>query len=172
LLWLLLIEHARSAEYVVDGWKLGANVTSGSLQSYSRTPDPAFAQLTSCTRNRGNLVGVLMRNEDGAIVFLKVKVAPTNISEDQIKKEIVDLSGEFGGEPSSVNWVDRYPGGGRSTDHYHLPTIRHSHSTPRRRPSKQSKLTILARRSPIHKPPSHHVNLRRPTYSGFRQQTL
>jgi hypothetical protein len=36
LLWLLLIEPARSAEYVVNDWKLGANVTSGSLQSQPR----------------------------------------------------------------------------------------------------------------------------------------
>jgi hypothetical protein len=72
------------------------------LQPYSCKPDPAFEQLTSCTRtqtrNRGydySAVGTLMHNENGAIVFLKVKVAPVKISEDEIKKETVQLSGEL-----------------------------------------------------------------------------
>jgi hypothetical protein len=76
------------------------------LQPYSCKPDPAFEQLTSCTRtqtrNRGydySAVGTLMHNENGAIVFLKVKVAPVKISEDEIKKETVQLSGELGGKP-------------------------------------------------------------------------
>ena len=112
LLWLLLTGPARSVDYVVDGWKLGANLTSGSLQSYGCKPDPAFEQLTSCTRtqprNRGydySAVGTVMHNENGAIVFLKVKVAPVKISEDEIKKEIVQLSGELGSK-ATVNWVE------------------------------------------------------------------
>jgi hypothetical protein len=67
------------------------------LQSDSCKPDPAFEQLTSCTRtqtrNRGydySASGTLMHNDNGAIVFVKVKVAPVKISEDEIKKEIVD----------------------------------------------------------------------------------
>lgn len=47
LLWLLLIGPAQSVEYAVDGWKLGANVTSGSLRSYGCKADPALEQATS-----------------------------------------------------------------------------------------------------------------------------
>ena len=110
-LWLLLIIPARSVEYTVDGWKLGANIESGSLQAYSCKPAPAFEQLTSCTRtqptNLGSLAGALMHNENGVIVFLKVKVAPVQMTKNDIQKEIVELSGELGGsQPVSVNWVD------------------------------------------------------------------
>jgi hypothetical protein len=118
LLWLLLTGPARSVEYSVDGWKLGANIKSGSLQAYSCKPAPAFEQLTSCTRtqpaNLGSLAGALMHDENGGIVFLKVRVAPVKITEDQIKKEIAQLSGEFGGSKPMVNWVDGTPEGGRS----------------------------------------------------------
>jgi hypothetical protein len=120
LLWLCLTEPARSVEYAVDGWKLGSTVTGASLQFYSCKPDPAFEQLTSCTRtqtrNRGydySAFGTLMHNENGAIVFVKVKVAPVKISEDEIKKEIVQLSGELGGR-ATVNWIDGSELGARS----------------------------------------------------------
>jgi hypothetical protein len=117
-LWLLLTGPARSVDYVVDGWKLGANIKSGSLQAFSCTPAAAYDQLTACIRTQptslGSLAGTLMHNENGAVVFLKVRVAPVKISKDQIEKEIVQLSGELGGKPSSVNWVDGRPDGGRS----------------------------------------------------------
>ena len=113
LLWLSLVEPAHSIEYAVDGWKLGAIVTGPSLQSYSCKPDAAFEQLTACsrtqTRNRGynySAFGTLMHSEKGAIVFLKVKVAPVQISKDEIRKEIADLSREIGSQPVSTNWVD------------------------------------------------------------------
>lgn len=121
LVWLLLIGPARSVDYTVDGWKLGANITSGSLQAYSCKPAAAFEHLISCTRtqtrNRGydySAVSTLMHDENGAIDFLKVRVAPVKISEDEIKKEIVQLTGEFGGSKPVVDWVDRTPDGGKS----------------------------------------------------------
>src|SRR5262249_6356173 len=117
-LWLLLIIPARSVEYTVDGWKLGANIKSGSLQVYSCKRAPPFEQLASWTRSQptdlGSLAGALMHDENGAIVFLKVRVAPVKITEDQIKKEIAQLSGEFGGSKPMVSWVDGTPEDGRS----------------------------------------------------------
>ena len=106
-----LVTPAQSVEYSVDGWKLGGAVTGPGLQSYSCKPSNAFAQLTSCTRtqtrNRGynySAFGTVMHNENGATVFLKVKVAPVQIKKDEIEKEIVQLSGELGGKPASVDW--------------------------------------------------------------------
>jgi hypothetical protein len=112
-LWLSLLAPAQSVEYAVDGWKLGDTVTGPGLQSYSCKPSNAFAQLTSCnrtqTRNRGynySAFGSVMHNENGVIVFLKVKVAPVQMTKNDIQKEIVELSGELGGQPVSVDWVD------------------------------------------------------------------
>ena len=112
-LWLSLVAPAQSVEYAVDGWKLGDTVTGPGLQSYNCKPTNALAQLTSCnrtqTRNRGynyNAFGILMHSENGAIVFLKVKVAPVQISKNEIQKEIADLSRELGSQPVSTDWVD------------------------------------------------------------------
>src|SRR5258705_6526159 len=115
LLSFSLVTPAQSAEYSVDGWKLGGTVTGPALQSYSCRPSSALAQLTSCTRtqmrNRGynySAFGTVMHDESGATIFLKVKVSPVQIKRDEIEREIVQLSGELGSKPASVDWTSAY----------------------------------------------------------------
>jgi len=111
LVWYTVVTPAQSVEYSVDGWKLGGSVTGPGLQSYNCKLSNAFAQLTSCTRtqtrNRGynySAIGTVMHDESGATTFVKVKVAPVQIKKDEVEKEIVQLSGELGGKPASVDW--------------------------------------------------------------------
>jgi tetratricopeptide (TPR) repeat protein len=114
LLSLSLTAPAQSVEYSVDGWKLGGTVTGPGLQSYSCKPSNAFAQLTSCsrtqTRSRGynySAFGTVMHDDNGAIVLLKVKVAPVQITRKEIEQEIVQLSGELGSKPAlQPEWAE------------------------------------------------------------------
>ena len=115
-LCLSALAPAQAVGYAVDGWKLGDTVSDTSLQTYNCKPSDEFAQLTSCnrtqTRNRGynySAFGTVMHDENGVIVFLKLKAAPVLMTKNDIQKEIVELSGELGGKPQSVDWVDGSP---------------------------------------------------------------
>src|SRR5690348_8289031 len=88
-----------SVEYSVDGLKLGEIVAGAGVQSYNCKPSDAFAQLTTCsrtqTRNKGYNYGAfssVMHDENGAAVFLKIKVAPVPMTKNDAQKEIDQLT--------------------------------------------------------------------------------
>jgi hypothetical protein len=114
-LLLSFMTQAESVEYVVDGLKLGGNVTGTGVQSYNCQLSDEFTQLVSCertqTRNRGydySATSTIMHNEGGIAVLLRIKVTPVRMTKGEAQKEIDQLSKELGGKPLSVDWLDAY----------------------------------------------------------------
>ena len=112
-LWLCCVTPSHSVQYSVDGLNLGDAVAGSALQTYGCKPSDEFAQLTLCerrqTRNRGydySAFGAVMHDANGVAVFLKVKVAPVQMTKSEAEKEIIQLTKELGGKPLSVDWVD------------------------------------------------------------------
>src|SRR5260370_26367287 len=107
-LWLCWVTPSHSVQYSVDGLNLGDAVAGSALQTYGCKPSDEFAQLTLCertqTRNRGydySAFGAVMHDANGVAVFLKVKVAPVQMTKSEAEKENNPLTNGLGGKPLS-----------------------------------------------------------------------
>jgi hypothetical protein len=112
---LLVTAPGHTAEYVVDGFKLGDPVALGSLnsQSYNCRPSNDFADATQCERSQqtkgeaGNLTlaHTLIHSSDDVAIYIKVDAAPVVLSKTVIEREIPALSRKINEAPGKIIWL-------------------------------------------------------------------
>jgi tetratricopeptide (TPR) repeat protein len=107
---------AGAAQYVVEGFSLGAAVSANpDYRSYACKPSADFAGMTECQRSqqRGTSVAVstiLHKTADGTAVYLMVKAAPVKLSRSAVLSEIANLARQFNAQPVAVEWLPQRQG--------------------------------------------------------------
>jgi tetratricopeptide (TPR) repeat protein len=110
---------AHAAQYVVDGFVLGAQVDRASRNylSYMCKPSDEFADAVTCNKERSSASGkahissTLVHAKDGTALYAMVNIAPVKLDKSALKSEIDDLSKVIDATPTKIMWVPENSGG-------------------------------------------------------------
>jgi hypothetical protein len=118
-LLLILPTAAISAQYSLNGYALGGRVqfNSANYKSY-KCDESSFESLIECnrTRNQNTSLGtstisdILIHSKDGTAVYLMASLSLLALDENLVRKEINNLSKDFGQQPTMFNWLPEKAG--------------------------------------------------------------
>jgi tetratricopeptide (TPR) repeat protein len=108
---------AYAAQYVVDGFALGAHVdpANANYLTYKCEPSRKFADAVQCHRTQQgvgpagevSVSNTLIHAKGGTVLYGVMNITPLTLSKEMARREIEEFSHTFGARPTTLMWLPK-----------------------------------------------------------------